>query len=390
MRPWLGITWGVSNRFGWGVYGLNLVLELLKRKSPFPVVLGDIATEEMAPELVARLQKVIDFQNQNLQSFFRMGQVAKMADATVLHALGNGMEWSLTSQSIEGDANVGVIFFEYTDITPEGRARLSKLNGTIAGSTWNGEVLKGWGIDNVETVFQGVNTDIFRPMARDGAYDGKFAIFSGGKLDFRKGQDIVLAAFKAFSSRHDDVVLVTAWQNLWPLTAMPMKYSPHTDTLPNVSADGTLNLKKWAAEAGVAPEKFVDLGMVANEAMPGYLKEFDLAVFPNRCEGGTNLVAMEAMACGVPCIVAANTGQKDLIGEGNCFTLEKQGQVHFPGAGTDGWGECDIDEIVEAMEFAYQSRGETRNRGQAGADFMRSWSWPTQIGKLLDTIEKVT
>ena len=387
MRPWLGITWGISNRYGWGVYGLNLVLELLRRKGPFPVCLGDIVTAEMTPDLVDKLQKVIEFQNQHLQSFFRMGQVAKMGDATVLHALGNGMEWSLTSQAVEGDANIGVIFFEYTDITPDGRARLSKLNGTIAGSTWNADVLKGWGINNVEAVFQGVNGDLFRPMVRSGIYEGKFAIFSGGKLDFRKGQDIVLKAFKAFSSRHDDAILVTAWQNLWPLTAMPMKYSTLTTTLPDVRADNSLNLTKWASEAGVDPEKFVDLGMVANEAMPGYLKEFDLAVFPNRCEGGTNLVAMEAMACGVPCIIANNTGQRDLIGDGNCFTLEKQGKVVMPGASTDGWGETDVDELVEMMETAYQNRGETRNRGQAGADFMQSWSWPTQIGKLLDAVE---
>jgi glycosyltransferase involved in cell wall biosynthesis len=39
----------------------------------------------------------------------------------------------------------------------------------------------------------------------------------------------------------------------------------------------------------------------------------DVAVFPNRCEGGMNLVAMEAIATGVSVILANGTGQADLI-----------------------------------------------------------------------------
>lgn len=38
----------------------------------------------------------------------------------------------------------------------------------------------------------------------------------------------------------------------------------------------------------------------------------DAAVFPNRQEGGTNLVAMEALGCGVPCIISNRTGQADI------------------------------------------------------------------------------
>ena len=50
------------------------------------------------------------------------------------------------------------------------------------------------------------------------------------------------------------------------------------------------------------------------------LKQADLAVFPNRCEGGTNLVAMEAIACGVPTVLSANSGHLDLLRPG-CLQL---------------------------------------------------------------------
>ena len=319
MRNWLGLTWSISNRFGWGVYGLNLVLELIKRGKPVPICLEKITTETMPPEMVETLQPLISFQQENLQHMHRTGQVATLKDTLLLHAMGNNLDWSLLSHSFVGEANVGVIFFEYSDFTPEAVQRAERLDAIVAGSTWNGKVLEDKGFKNVRTVFQGIDNKLFRPLPRKGTYEDKFAVFSGGKLDFRKGQDIVLAAFKQFAERHDDAILVTAWQNLWPLTALPMIHSPHMTVLPNVDASGALKLTEWAAANGVAPDQFVDLGLVPNEDMPDLLKEFDLAVFPNRCEGGTNLVAMETMACGVPSIIAANTGQLDLIGDSNCY-----------------------------------------------------------------------
>lgn len=390
MKSWLGITWGISNRYGWGVYGINLVRELLKRGRPTPVCFEPISLDTLSPALIQELQPVINFQKENLSKFHRSGKIATLKDSIVLHALGNEMELGLLSKAFEGEVNIGMIFFEYTEVSPDALARARNLDLIVAGSTWNADVMKGWGLTNVDTVFQGIDTSLFRPLPRKKTYDGKFAIFSGGKLDFRKGQDIVLEAFKKFSQRHDDVILVTAWHNLWPLTALPFIFSPYTDRLPKIQADDMLNMKEWAASQGVAPDKFVDLGMLRNEDMPQILNEMDLAIFPNRCEGGTNLVAMETMACGVPCVLSANTGHLDLIGDDakRCYPLMEQGPVSLPECGVDGWGESSVDELIEKMESAYQNRDQARQIGEAGADFMRGWSWSNQIAKLVDILDR--
>jgi len=390
MKRWLGITWGLSNRFGWGVYGLNLVLELLKRGEPAPIVLEPIVTDMLPTELLAKVQPLIDFQQQHLQTLHRAGQVARLGDSVILHSMGNGMQRSMVSHAFEGDVNLGVIFFELNEKTPEGVAQLKKFDAMIAGSSWNAEVMRSWGVENVEAVFQGVDTDLFKPQPRTGQYNGRFAVFSGGKLDFRKGQDIVLEAFKIFAKRHDDAVLVTAWQNIWPLTALGMMHSPYTKTLPKLYPDDSFNMVDWAAEHGIPQEQFVDLGLVPNEKMPAVLAEMDAAVFPNRCEGGTNLVAMETMACGVPCIIAANTGQMDLVGEGNCIAIFSDTPVHLPGCGVEGWGEASIDEIVEALETCYTDREAAKSIGTKGAAFMKDWAWPNQISSLLGAVEKYT
>jgi glycosyltransferase involved in cell wall biosynthesis len=388
MQNFLAISWSISNRYGWGIYGLNLALELIKRGQPLPVCLENITTDQMPLDVAENLQPLIDFQEQNLKHMHRVGQVASLKNTVVLHALGNDMEWGLLSHSFEGDANVGVVFFEDTNVSPEGMARVSKLDCMIAGSTWNGQVLEQLGAKKVKTVFQGVDVHLFRPLPKKGVYEDKFTIFSGGKLDFRKSQDIVLEAFKIFSSRHDDALLVTAWHNLWPHTALGFLHSPYIEFLPKVDAQGRIKIAQWAAEFGIAPDKFVDLGMVPNDQMPHHLKEMDLAVFPNRCEGGTNLVAMETMACGVPSIIAANTGQLDLANEDHCFVLPSEGGVEIPHCGTDGWGEVSVEELVEKMEHAYQNRNESRELGLAGSDFMHEWTWQNQISKLLDAIDE--
>jgi glycosyltransferase involved in cell wall biosynthesis len=146
--------------------------------------------------------------------------------------------------------------------------------------------------------------------------------------------------------------------------------------------EGRIDPAAWAAKNGIRSEQFIDLGLVPNHLMARVLREMDAAVFPNRCEGGTNLVAMECLACGVPTIVADNTGQHDLVVTGAPYALRRQTPVMHADASTDGWGECDIDEIVEALEYAYINRDEAHRRGAAGARIMEAWSWRSQIGHL--------
>ena len=41
-------------------------------------------------------------------------------------------------------------------------------------------------------------------------------VFSGGKFELRKGQDVVIRAYRVLEDRHPDVMLVNAWFNPWP------------------------------------------------------------------------------------------------------------------------------------------------------------------------------
>ena len=200
----------------------------------------------------------------------------------------------------------------------------------------------------------------------------RFLVFSGGKLERRKGQDIVVAAFRAFAERHADATLVTAWHSPWPEAARSLDASGLAAPVP-FRADRDVDVAGWAAASGIAPGQLIDLGM------PALLREMDVALCPSRCEPGTNLVAMEAMACGVPTILSANTGHLDLIEDANSYHLIRQTPSarteEAPFGDLNGWGESDIEEIVEALETAYASREDARRRGLKGAETLAKLTW---------------
>jgi glycosyltransferase involved in cell wall biosynthesis len=391
MRPWLGISWMLTSFSGWGVFGINLSLELLKRGRPLPLLLMRPGPLELPPSRRRAIDGLLARQEQLATVLERErapDKVATLREATVLHSLGNQFVHSDLSDAVRGGRNVGVIFFEDTDLGEAALARGRSFDRVLAGSTWNRDVLRARGLDDARAVLQGVDLSLFRPAPRVGRYGDRFVVFSGGKLEYRKGQDIVLAAFRAFRARCPEALLVTAWQNLWPESAAGVLLGQHAQEAPAVGADGRLDVVGWAESFGIPRDAVVDLGYVPNHQMPDVLGEAHAAVFPNRCEGGTNLVAMEAMAAGVPVILSANTGHLDLIGGDNCFPLMDQRPIAgVAGIGTEGWGETSVDELVEAMEKVRRDPAEAVRRRSAGVRFMRSMGWPEQIGKLLEAVE---
>jgi glycosyltransferase involved in cell wall biosynthesis len=257
----------------------------------------------------------------------------------------------------------------------------------LVGSRWNQEVLMRNGLGAVRLAHQGVDTAMFQPGPRRGRFRDRFVVFSGGKLEFRKAQDIVIAAFRAFHARHPDALLVSMWHNPWAEFERTIAESPHVTAAPNPNDPPARRISDWAARQGIYPRAFRDLRALPNSELPALLREADAALFPNRCEGGTNLVAMEAMACGVPCVLSANTGHLDLIDEARCYPLRGQRPVADPTGDREGWGESSVEEIVEALERIHADRAEAKERGRRGAEFMAGWSWPRQIDRLLAEID---
>lgn len=376
MQRVLTMTWNLTEIHGWGLLGVHTALYLMDRGTP-PLLLEKPLYNTMRPQnreklqgLMAGYEQIVQFMNQHPDKRF------DLADHTVMHGLSNGFHPGPLSARFRGRRNVGVIAYEDTKMTPDVIERASSYDAMIVHSDFNRRLLEERGVPNVRVALQGVDPTEIHPGPRTGRFGDRFVVFSGGKLEFRKGQDIVLAAFKVFHQRHPDALLAAAWHNVWPQTAMSMAESPLTPVAPKVGADGRLELVRWATENGLPSEAFLDLGFLGRDQVARVLWECDAAVFPNRCEGATNLVAMEAMACAVPTVLSANTGHADIIRDGCGYALTRQTPVRDPDGGRVGWGESDVEELVERLEEIYADRAEAKRRGERGAAFIsgeRTW-----------------
>lgn len=384
----IGITWQLTDLHGWGIFGLNVAKELILNGPVPPLILSEPYISAPSSRQAEMFEPYFSEQATIMAQIEDARGQATMNEVVMLHSLGNSFMHSPISDQVLGHTNIGFVFFENPVMDDQALSRAKRYDKIIAGSSWNRDLIRDMGLTNAAFVSQGVDLERFQPRSKTGRFGKKFVIFSGGKLELRKGQDIVLAAFKRFHERHPDSLLVTNWHNAWAETAKSMSKSPYFSHEPEINADGTLNFKAWVTEAGLPDDAHIDIGAISNTHIPSFITEANVALFPNRCEGGTNLVAMEAMACGIPCIVSANTGHLDIITDNNCYPLYQQ-KPSLPDIDTTGvWGESDTDEIDAHLEAVYQDRNSARRRGRAGAAFMRKLSWKNQTECLVNELQE--
>lgn len=379
----IALSWSLGHYHGWGIYGLNLVFAMLRREMR-PLLLRSPGRLALHPLEMAVLLPVLEHSQETITSLVRHPEaMIHAADTLLLHHTDGRFAFSPISFS--GRAVVGVTFFESTNLAPEAISKAKQLPLVITGSRWNERVLtEKYGLTNVRYIMQGVDVSRFYPSVSNELLAKRFVIFSGGKLEYRKGQDLVVAAFQKFHAQHPDAFLLTAWNNKW-LTADARFDGRHLHGLPENN-----DINAWLGQH-LPAGSFLDIGEVPNPMTAAILREAHVGVFPNRCEGGTNLVAMECMAVGVPVILACNTGHLDLIDPERCYPLLQQGPCMDPQTGYHlvDWGESSVDEIVAYLEEIYTSPSEACRRGMNGSDFIRGYSWQRQCDQLLDLLSTV-
>jgi glycosyltransferase involved in cell wall biosynthesis len=392
VNPHVGIAWQIGSTFGWGVYGTQLALGLTRRgrlptllESPGPLTLDGLEA--------VRLKPAMDFRPRLVELIQKQGEGPIICQFPVIHARGNNAElqFGRLSPRTRGTANHACIFFDRTTFSPEAIDQLNRFDSVIAGSAWNGAHLRDLGVRNVIDNIQGIDASRFHPAPRRGLLGDRFAIFSGGKIEHRKGQDIVAAAFRAFRQRHDDAVLVTSWHNAWPKAegVRQIMASRIFDGANLLDAEGRINVRRWLSLNGVPEDSVIALPEIPNALLPPVIRECDVAIFPNRCEGGTNLVAMETLALGVPSLLSANTGHMDLLDRQIGFALVDQTPVPEASSNPDYdvWGESSVDEIVERLEAVYRNREAFREVALSHARLMEDLSWTRQIDRLMDHLD---
>jgi glycosyltransferase involved in cell wall biosynthesis len=309
-------AWPISSYHGWGVRGLGYALNMEGTVvSASPELTAELPPDDPRwPILAKRLEE-----SRKAAPFIaQTARVGDTAGAAVLVPLGNDLAPPLVyGGKLKGTPTIACPVFENVEMVEANVGKLKGYDRIVVASRWNQEVLGSLGIEGT-LCHEGIDPAVFNPGVRAEAVrkrssDGtasRFRVFAGGKVEWRKGQDIVIEAFKLFAEKHDDAVLVAAWGS--PFGAQPDFDGKWEHGSPPGWHIGRPNFHAWTQRAGIKPHQFEYVESRANWRMAEVYGGVDVAVFPNRCEGGTNFVAMEAMACGVPTVVRAEYGQADL------------------------------------------------------------------------------
>ena len=380
------LNWELNSKSGWGILALNLFFQWATRADITPLMayaIYNVALSLVDPLRLSAVSKTIEVSNNFADGVAKTPGARVDFEGTVIDPISHP---DLPTR-IFGKRNIGRCIFENTNIASL-VGRLGKFDALLCGSNWNADILRRQTGRAVNVIFEGIDPSLFCPGARSGIMDpAKFYIFSGGKVEFRKGQDLVLRAFKEFSKRHDNAVLVTAWHSPWPRISVGFKGT--LDAPLELDDKGFVNIKKWVSDNGIDASRVVEIYSTPNQLMPTLLREMHVALQPSRAEACTNLPAMEAMACGVPVIVGENTGMRDLITEDNCVRLSGQRMVpqQSPSHSTAGWGESSVDEIVEALEMLYVDRERREGIGATGSRWIREHrTWQMHAEQLKDFV----
>ena len=364
----------IGHGTGWDTCGKYLTIELSKLDDISIITESKITLDTIGNELEYLSLSQIPINNIDETNFDRSNRLIKGVSIRML----NDFDLSLWLADIRSERIIGYTFYCGSHLSQPQLDMANAYDIIIAGSSFCETQLNRTGITSTKTIIQGINPQIFNPSnAPKALLKDRFVIFSGGKFELRKGQDIVLRAFKIFSDKHTDAILVNSWVNMWEFSLNTMANSAVIEFAFNMN-DYMASMNHLYTMNGIDPKKVITLPIKLPYQMAYIFKNTNVGLFPNRCEGGTNLMLMEYMACGKPVIATSKTGHSDVIESERAFdltnyiplALRTQDHTEY-----QGWVEPDIDEIVAYLELAYDDPGLCEQKGKASGRYLSGLTW---------------
>ena len=195
-----------------------------------------------------------------------------------------------------------------------------KADLLIIQSVFSFEVLSEYGLDRnrMRLVELGVDTKYYKPGLETRAEGMTWRLLFVGQIGFRKGFDLLVSALEL-------------------LPELPVELTAAGFVFDEVGKDCIAHCPRLHFVGKVSDEQLLEL-----------YRSHDWLVIPSRSEGGCNVV-MEALACGLPCVVAE--GARSVISHGE-----------------DGWivPNNDATALADGLRLLYARRGE-QDRWRAAA-----------------------
>jgi glycosyltransferase involved in cell wall biosynthesis len=293
-----------------------------------------------------------------------------MADTGIICGFPNAFNTVMNKNKI------GITMFE-TDKLPRGGSSndwagmsgnpeepINKMDTLIVPCQHNKSLFAREGVTiPIEVVPFGVDTKQFEKYERPKR--DTFTFLMLGTLTIRKNPGMVLSAFLELFKDRPDVRLVLK------------------------TSSGTLGHIQMPYDN----IKIIDRYSTVDELKCIY-RDADAFVFPSRGEG-FGLPPLEAMATGLPTIIADNTGMSDYADERYNYPIpvaEKKKAIRFPKkwGNVGNWYEPDYDALKDAMREVESNRNESYKKGLLAADWVReNFTFDKTAEKIRDIVLKI-
>jgi glycosyltransferase involved in cell wall biosynthesis len=282
---------------------------------------------------------------------------------------------------LKGQHRIGIFVWETTRIPSSWKRDLELLDLIWCPSNWGREILLSEDVpsERVRVVPEGIAEDLFLPPA-SAPPDEVFRFITVGKWEERKGSADLVRAFCREFAPSEPVELVLHCATAWPR-----------------KRDFRIEAKSIAAEEGVPEARLRPCDALPLPDYVALLQSCHAFVLATRAEGW-GLPVLEAMACGLPCIVTGYSGVTEFLNDRNAYPVRVAGmqkvndpEFFDPALEWGEWARLDLDDLQCKMRHVYQHRAQARLLGlRASAEVRKSWTWDRageiamkSIGKLI-------
>lgn len=330
------------NDLGYGIVGLNLFKELIKITDVCLFPIGHPQIPNNDPTLVDNINKALG----NQENFDPNSPTLTIWHEFALH------------ERIGKGKNVALPFFELDKFTEKTKRSIQSQDHIIVPSNWAFDIIRDqvksfW--SEISVIPMGVDTNFFRPMNLFS--DKPYRFLNIGKIEIRKGHDILCDLFNSAFTEEDDVTLYISWDNPFMSPADKQQW---VDMYKN---------SKLGEKIHFIPRQ------------PSVLGEYwaaDCLIQPSRAEA-ICLPILEAMACGKPVITTNYSGMTAFCDKDNSYLVDIDGLepardgafFHSDSLETGGWasfGDKQFTQFVEYMRFCYTNKVSTNKNGLVTAD----------------------
>lgn len=277
-------------------------------------------------------------------------------------------EFDLIPNHIGTGKMIGMPYWEINTLDAKRILNMSYCDDLIVSSQWAKEICeRGSVISKIHVIPPGVDNNIFAPIKQP--LDDKYHFFNIGKLEKRKGHDILHLAFQKAFDNVDDVCLHM------------MVYNPF------INQEEYKHFQKQYRETLGDKVQFIE-PVNTDEKLSSIINDFHCGVFPSRSEG-FGLPILQSLACGKGIITTNYSAITEFCNKENSILMEVD---EFEPAidnkwffGDSQWAKLNIDDLVHCLRSAYTARlGSSINN--EGIITARKFTWENTAQKIYEML----